>query len=90
MRFAVTSGAQDILAGIVRNRGSVLAPDAAKTVLEKIAQAVAPFAAKEICTRYVPRGADFTAKVSIAGAYRSDQDIKVKWISGSDGYSVTP
>ena len=82
--------AQDILAGTVRNRGAVLAPDAAKGVLEKLAQAVAPFAGKEICTRYVPSGADLAAKVSIAGTYRPDQDVKVRWIGASDGYSVTP
>jgi len=82
--------AQDMLAGTVRNRGLVLAPDAARSVLEKVAQSVAAFANKEICTRYVPSGADLTAKVSIAGTYRPDQDAKVKWIGASDGYSVTP
>jgi hypothetical protein len=82
--------AQDILAGTARSRGSALAPDVAKGVLEKLAQTVAPFAGKEICTRYVPSSAALVAKVSIAGSYRPDQDIKVKWIGASDGYSVTP
>lgn len=82
--------AQDMLAGTLRLRGSVVAPDAAKPVLEKIAQSVAQFANKEVCTRYEPTGADFTAKVSIAGKYRPDQDVTVKWIGPSDGYTVTP
>lgn len=82
--------AKDMLAGTVRRHGNVLTPDAASPVLEKIAQAVAPFADKEVCTRYVPSGADFTAKISVAGTYRPEQDVKVKWIVSSDGYIVVP
>lgn len=81
---------QDMVAGTLRLRGSVVAPDAARPVLQRIAQSVAQFANKEICTRYEPSGGDFTAKVSIAGVYRPDQDVRVKWIHPSDGYSVTP
>jgi hypothetical protein len=81
---------QDMLAGTVRFHGSVLAPGLAKPVLEKVAQSVAHFANKEICTRYELSGAALLAKVSIAGTYRPDQDIKVKWIDATDGYSVTP
>ena len=80
----------DMLAGILRLHGEVLSADRAKPVLEKIARSVAPFAGKEICTRYEPSGSEFTAKVSIAGTYRPDQDVKIRWIGTSDGYTVTP
>ncbi len=82
--------AQDMMAGTLRLRGSLVAPDAARPVLQRIAHSVAQFADKEICTRYEPSGGDLTAKVSIAGVYRPDQDVRVKWIRPSDGYSVTP
>lgn len=82
--------AQDMTAGTIRLGGEVVAPDRAKPVLERIAQSVASFANKEVCTRYEPSGSDFTAKVSIGGAYRPDQDVTVKWILPSDGYTVTP
>ena len=82
--------ADDMRAGTLRLGGQVVTPDRAKPVLERIAQSVASFANKEICTRYKPSGADFTAKVSIAGAYQPDQDVTVKWILPSDGYTVTP
>ncbi len=82
--------AQDMTAGTLRLRGQIVAPDRAKPVLAKIAQSVASFANKEVCTRYVPSRGDFTAKVSIADTYRPDQDVAVKWIGPSDGYTVTP
>ena len=82
--------AEDMRAGTLRLRGQPVAPDQAKPVLERIAQSVASFANKEVCTRYVPAGTDYTAKVSIAGKYRPDQDVAVKWILPSDGYTVTP
>jgi hypothetical protein len=82
--------AQDMMAGTLRLRGTVVAPDSARPVLEKIAQSIAPFANKEVCTRYEPAGTDFIAKVSIGGRYRPDQDVTVKWIGPSDGYTVTP
>lgn len=82
--------AEDMMAGILRLHGAVVLPNAAKPVLEKIAKSVAPFAGKEICTRYEPSAADFTAKVSIARTYRPDQDVEILWIGPSDGYTVTP
>lgn len=82
--------ADDMLAGILRFHGAIVSPDAAKPVLEKIAKSVAPFAGKEICTSYDQSADDFTAKVSIAGTYRPDQDVKVQWIGATDGYTVTP
>jgi hypothetical protein len=82
--------AEDMNAGTLRLRGNIVAPDAARPVLQKIAQSVAQFAGKEVCTRYEPSGTDFTAKVSIAGIYRPDQDVKVRWIGRLDGYTVTP
>lgn len=82
--------AQDMTAGILRVSGDVVAADAAKPILERIAQSLGPLADKEICTSYEPSGADFTAKITIAGTYRPDQDESVKWISPSDGYAVTP
>ena len=45
---------------------------------------------KEICTKYELFATDFTAKISIAGTYQSDQDETVKWISPAEGYTVTP
>jgi hypothetical protein len=74
----------------LRLRGEVLPPDAAKPVLERIAQSMAALADKEICTRYEPNEGGFIAKVSIGGAYRPDQDTLVRWIASTDGYTVTP
>lgn len=82
--------AEDMLAGILRLHGEVLSAERAKPVLEKIAGSIAPFAGKEICTRYERSGSDFAAKVSIGGTYRPDQDVKIRWIGASDGYTVTP
>ena len=82
--------AEDVLAGTVRVHETVLAAEQAKPILERIAQGLASFAGKEICTRYEPTGADLTAKVTIAGTERPDQSVTVKWISGSDGYTVSP
>jgi len=81
---------QDALAGMLRVDGEVVDAAKAKSILEHVAQALAPMANKEICTRYEPAGADFTAKVSIGGTYRPDQDETVKWIGPAEGYSVTP
>ena len=80
----------DIIAGTLRVRDKVVAAEEAKPLLERMAQGVAPFAGKEICTRYEPSGADFTAKVTIGGTDRPDQSVTVKWISASDGYTVSP
>ena len=81
---------QDTIAGTLRVGGQALDPEKAKPVLERIAQAMAPMAEQEICTTYEPEGADFIAKITIGGSYRSDQDEAVKWISPADGYTVTP
>jgi hypothetical protein len=81
---------QDVLAGTLRIDGSVVEPEKAKPILERVAQAMAPMADKEICTTYEPSGTDFTAKISIGGTYRPDQDETVKWISPAEGYSVKP
>ena len=43
-----------------------------------------------IGTKYEPSGTDFTAKISIGGVYRADQDETVNWIGPADGYTVTP
>lgn len=81
---------QDAIEGTLRVKGQVLDPEKAKPILERIAQAMAPMADKEICTTYEPSGADYMAKISIGGSYQSGQDEAVKWISPSDGYTVTP
>ena len=81
---------QDVIAGTLRVDGEVLDAEKAKPTLERIVQAMMPMADKEICTRYEPSGADFTAKISIGGTYRPDQDEAVKWISPAKGYAVTP
>jgi hypothetical protein len=81
---------QDALAGMLRVDGAVVEPEKAKPILERVAQAMAPMADKEICTRYEPSGTDFTAKISIGGTYRPNRDEPVKWISPTEGYTVTP
>jgi hypothetical protein len=57
---------------------------------ESCAQNATSLADKEICTKYEPTGGDFTAKISVGGVYRPDQDEAVKWIAPADGYTVTP
>ncbi len=82
--------AQDTTAGFLRVDNLVVDPGTAKPILERIAQAMAPFAGKEICTRYESSGAGFTAKISFDGIYQPEQDNTVMWVSASDGYTVTP
>jgi len=82
--------AEDLMAGTIRVHDQILPAEQAKPILQQIAQAQAPLADKEICTEYEPLGADFTTKVTIAGADQPDQRITVKWIEPSDGYTVTP
>ena len=81
---------QDVLAGTLRVDGSVVEPDKAKPTLQRVAQAMALIAGKEICTKYELSRSGFTAKISIGGTYRADQDETVKWISPAEGYTVTP
>jgi predicted metalloprotease with PDZ domain len=81
---------QDALAGTLRTRNQVIAPETAKPLLEHVAQAISPFFNKLLCTRYEPSGADFIAKTSIDGVYRPDQDVIAKWIAPTDGYTVAP
>ena len=81
---------EDALAGTLRVKGEIIDPEKARPILQKLALAFVPFSQKEICTRYEPSGADFTAKISIGGTYRADQDETVKWISPAEGYTVTP
>ena len=82
--------AEDLLAGTLRLHDEVLPAEQAKPILERIAQTEAPLAGKEICTQYEASGADFITRITVAGADRPDQHIAVKWISPSDGYTVTP
>ena len=82
--------AQDVLAGTLRVDGRIVEPDKAKPVLERVAQAMAPLADKEICTGYEPSGADFTTKVTVDGKEQPGLKETVKWISPSEGYTVTP
>jgi hypothetical protein len=81
---------QDVLAATLRNRNQVLGPQTAKPLLEHVARAVSPFFNKEVCTRYEPSGADFTAKTSVDGVYQPDRDGMAKWIASADGYTVAP
>ena len=83
-----TATRQDLLAGTLRARDQVIPAETAKPLLERVAQAMGPILDKEVCTKYEPSGADFTAKISIDGAYRPDLDVIVKWIAPSDGYTV--
>lgn len=82
--------AQDVLAGTLRVDGRIVEPDKAKPILERVAQAMAPMADKEICTRYEPSGMDLAAKAFVEGAERPDLNVTVKWITPSEGYTVTP
>jgi hypothetical protein len=81
---------EDALAGILRVNGVIVDAEKAKPILERVASAMIPMSDKEICTKYEPKGSDFTAKISIAGTYRPDQDVLVKWINPAEGYTVTP
>lgn len=81
---------QDALAGTLRVNGMVVDRAKAEPILNRVAQNMALMSDKEICTKYEPSGPDFTAKISIAGVYRADQDVSVKWIDAADGYTVTP
>lgn len=82
--------AEDTIAGLLRINGHEVDATTAKPVLERLAQAMTPFAGKEICTRYESSAVGLTAKVSIDGSYRPDQDQTVLWVNPSDGYTVTP
>jgi hypothetical protein len=79
---------QEILAGTLRADNRAIAPERAKPLLERVAEAISPILSKEICTRYEPAGGDFTAKASIDGVYEPDKDSIVKWIAPTDGYMV--
>lgn len=79
---------QETLAGTLRAGNQVIPPEAAKPLLERVANVIAPFFDKEICTRYEQSGADLTAKASIDGVSRPERDVIVKWITPSDGYTV--
>lgn len=79
---------QEVLAGTLRDHNQVIAPEMAKPLLERVADAINPFLGKEICTRYEPSGADLTAKGYVDGAYQPDRDLIVKWIAPNDGYTV--
>jgi hypothetical protein len=82
--------AEDMTAGVLRVGGRMVDRATARPILERIAQGVLPLAGQEICTRYEQSGADFTARITIAGTRRPDQDQTVKWIGSSDGYTVMP
>jgi TonB family protein len=81
---------QDALTGTLRANGKIVDPEKAKPILERIAQVMERTSKSEMCTRYEPSGMDFTAKISIDGTYRPDQDETVKWINPTDGYTVAP
>lgn len=81
---------EDMTNGLLRVDDREVDPITAKPVLERIAHAMAPFAGKEICTRYEASGDGFTAKITIDGVYKPDQDQSVIWVSPSDSYTVTP
>jgi hypothetical protein len=81
---------QDVLEGRLRVDGADVELAKAKLILERVAQAMAPMADKEICTKYPASGTNLTAKISIGGIYRPDQDVSVIWITPAAGYTVTP
>ena len=58
---------------------------------QQLAAAMKDVVGKEVCTAYIPAGAGFTAKATIAGvAQSSDSDQTVIWVSPADGYKVAP
>jgi hypothetical protein len=79
---------QEVLTGTLRAHKQVIAPETAKPLLDRVADAISALFGKEICTSYEPSGADFTAKASIDGVYQPDKDSIVKWIAPADGYTV--
>src|SRR5262249_53182767 len=66
--------------------------DAATTdkLLYAIVPGFAPLAGREVCTTYVPDGADLKAEVRLDGARRPDMDARVRWVGSADGYAVRP
>jgi hypothetical protein len=81
---------EDVETGTLRKSDQVVSSAEAQPVLREIARVVAPLNGQETCTRYESSGISFTAKVSIDGRYRPENDTEVKWISPADGYTVAP
>jgi hypothetical protein len=79
---------QDIMAGTLRVGGSQVAEERAGATLYQLAKQLGPMTNVQLCTRYEPAAAGFTAKISMAGTYRAEMDTPVKIISASDGYRV--
>ena len=80
--------AEDVMAGILRVGNRALTPEQAKPILDRIVQGMATMAGKEICTRYEPSGTDFKAKATIGGVDQPEE-ITVKWIQPSAGYTAS-
>lgn len=55
-----------------------------------VATATASIAEREICTSYVRDGEALKAVVRVAGAPRPEFDMRVLWVTPSDGFSVRP
>jgi len=81
---------QDVKEGILRRGDQVVSTLEAQQVLDRVAELVTPLDGRESCTRYEASGGDFTAKISIDGKYRPENDTDVKWINPTEGYAVAP
>jgi len=79
---------EDVMAGILTVGNRVLTPEEAKPILDRIVHGMATMIGKEICTRYEPSGTDFKAKATIGGVDQPE-DITVKWIKPTDGYTAS-
>jgi len=80
----------DIARAEIRTAGTLMAPEQAAPLLERISREMRRIVGHDVCTRYQRQGDDFVAKVSIDGRYEPDFDQRVIWVRASDGYHPGP
>jgi hypothetical protein len=81
--------ADQVTSATLTVNGQALAPADAAPALARLSTAMQPIFDHQICTRYIPDGAQFTAKATLDGNPQPP-DQKVIWVSPSDGYHVAP
>jgi hypothetical protein len=57
---------------------------------QQVMGAMKAMVGKEVCTAYIPDGAEFAAKATLDGVAQPAMDQRVIWVSPSDGYTVAP
>lgn len=77
---------QDVMAGTLRVRGREVPPRVAAATLQDALERLRPLVDLEMCTRYEPSGAGYTAKITVAGEYRPEMDGPVRMVDPADGY----